>query len=425
MPVWALPVTAPPCPGGAAGPLLYRDGREYISFMSNDGLGLAADAHWQARVAACFAAHAPSASASRLAGGRSEVVDLACRAVADYFGFAECLFLPSGYQANLACVTTLLQQGQEAFVDRRCHASVMRALPLAGARIRAWNHLDYDHLERLLSSLPPDAPQPVVMAESLYSMDGAALDLERMAALRHRYGFFLCVDEAHALGALGPGGRGLCAAQALRDDGRAPADLVVGTLGKSLGLWGAFLLLPRGFSPLFEHLASAVMHSTALPPAHAACMLALVEELPRLGERRRTLAARVAFFRRALRERGCRSWAMRTSCPCLWATRRAAAVWPPVWPTAACWCWAPAGPRCRAGRPCCVSVSPPAIRKRCWPARLRCWPGCGKNRIWRGRGTLLEKGPFLPRAPSIPPENFCSGLAGRSPALDHGRAIVS
>ena len=107
--------------GGAAGPLLYRDGREYISFMSNDGLGLAADAHWQARVAACFAAHAPSASASRLAGGRSEVVDRACRAVADYFGFAECLFLPSGYQANLACVTTLLQQGQEAFVDRRCH----------------------------------------------------------------------------------------------------------------------------------------------------------------------------------------------------------------------------------------------------------------------------------------------------------------
>ena len=144
--------------GGAAGPLLYRDGREYISFMSNDGLGLAADVHWQARVAACFAAHAPSASASRLAGGRSDVVDQACRAVADYFGFAECLFLPSGYQANLACVTTLLQQGQEAFVDRRCHASVMRALPLAGARIRAWNHLDYDHLERLLSSLPPDAP---------------------------------------------------------------------------------------------------------------------------------------------------------------------------------------------------------------------------------------------------------------------------
>ena len=290
--------------GGAAGPLLYRDGREYISFMSNDGLGLAADAHWQARVAACFAAHAPSASASRLAGGRSDVVDQACRAVADYFGFAECLFLPSGYQANLACVTTLLQQGQEAFVDRRCHASVMRALPLAGARIRAWNHLDYDHLERLLSSLPPDAPQPVVMAESLYSMDGAALDLERMAALRRRYGFFLCVDEAHALGALGPGGRGLCAAQALRDGGRAPADLVVGTLGKSLGLWGAFLLLPWGFTPLFEHLASAIMHSTALPPAHAACMLALVEELPRLEERRRTLAARVAFFRQALTERG-------------------------------------------------------------------------------------------------------------------------
>lgn len=122
--------------GGAAGPLLYRDGREYISFMSNDGLGLAADAHWQARWLPVLPPMRRRRR-PRVWPGPQRCGGASLPAVADYFGFAECLFLPSGYQANLACVTTLLQQGQEAFVDRRCHASVMRALPLAGARIRA------------------------------------------------------------------------------------------------------------------------------------------------------------------------------------------------------------------------------------------------------------------------------------------------
>ena len=108
-----------------------------------------------------------------------------------------------------------------------------------------------------------------------------------------------------ALGALGPGGRGLCAAQALRDGDRAPAGSGGGHAGQIAGPVGRCVLpLPWGFTPLSEHLASAIMHSTALPPAHAACMLALVEELPRLEERRRMLAARVAFFRQALTERG-------------------------------------------------------------------------------------------------------------------------
>lgn len=282
--------------GAAAGPLVRLDGRHYVSFLSNDSLGLASCQAWRTAVARCFALYAPSGRASRLAGGRSRIATEAGEAFAAYFGFDECLFFPSGYQANLAAVTSLLPGGHDVFVDRRVHASVARALPLAGARIHAAPHNDMARLRRRLAALPPDAPQPVLVTESLFSMDGDGPDMPSLTALCREYGVFLLLDEAHALGAWGPGGRGFAY-------GSASAGVVTGTLGKALGFWGAFLLLPRGFTALVEENASAVMHSTALPEAHAAACLELVRRLPRCEERRQRLHANSALFRRLLRER--------------------------------------------------------------------------------------------------------------------------
>ena len=106
------------------------------------------------------------------------------------------------------------------------------------------------------------------------------------------------VDEAHAVGALGPGGRGLCAGVP------GTADIVLGTFGKSLGLFGSFLLLPKGFAAFFESLSSAVMHSTAMPPAHAAAVLKLLERLPLLEAERARLRDNAVFFRARLSELG-------------------------------------------------------------------------------------------------------------------------
>ena len=285
----------------AVGPLVRLAGRHFLSFVTNDSLGLASDPAWRAAVGRCFALHAPSGRASRLAGGRSALADEAEQAFADYFGFAECLFFPSGYQANLAAVTALLPRGHDAFVDRRVHASVARALPLAGAHMHAAPHNDIARLRRRLAALPAAAPQPVIVGESLFSMDGDSPDIPALAALCRDFEAFLLLDEAHALGAWGPGGRGFACG-----DGRggAPsAHAVVGTLGKALGFWGAFLLLPRGFRSLVEENASAVMHSTTLPEAHAAACLELIRRLPRQDEKRARLHANCALFRRLLRER--------------------------------------------------------------------------------------------------------------------------
>ena len=157
------------------GPVVHMGGRAFLNFTLNDGLGLASSAEWRAEVGECFAAFPPSASASRLAGGRSRITEEAEQAVAAYFGFDECLFLPSGYQGNLACAMALIHAGQPVFVDRRVHASIARGILLGKADVRTYAHADYGHLERRLASAPPAAVQPLVMTESLFSMDGTNL----------------------------------------------------------------------------------------------------------------------------------------------------------------------------------------------------------------------------------------------------------
>lgn len=279
------------------GPVIEQDGKPCLSFLSNDYLGLAADPAWRRDVAESFAREAPSASASRLAGGRSRIAEEAECAYAEYFGFDECLFLPSGYQANLALVTGLLQAGQTVFADRRVHASTGHALMEARADLHTYRHGDLGHLKRRLERAGATAVEPVVLTESLFSMDGSASDPAGFASLKARRPFFLAVDEAHAAGCLGPGGRGLFA------ELPGTADAMLGTFGKGLGYFGAFLLLPAGFRHLLEHLASPVMHSTALPPAHARGALRLLARLPGLDGARERLADHAETFRALLAER--------------------------------------------------------------------------------------------------------------------------
>lgn len=277
-----------------------------LDFLSHDCLGLAGDAGWRRTLARCAARHAPSGRASWVAGGRTALADEAAAACAAYFGAAECRFFASGYQAQLAAVVGLLHPGQPLLTDRRMHASAVRFLGQSRARVLPYAHADMAHLERRLHRLAAEVEtddeaagrQPVVMSESLFSMDGTLLDMPAWRTLRQRFGFWGWLDEAHSLGALGPQGRGMAA------QWPGAADLVLGSLGKALGYWGAFLLLPEGFSAYLEQWASPLLHSTALPPAHAAGVLALLERLPGLDEQRQDLAEKARFFRDRLREAG-------------------------------------------------------------------------------------------------------------------------
>lgn len=285
-------------PGHA--PVVCLAGQKFINFSSNDSLGQSVCEAWRAEVGECFSRFPVTGTASRLAGGHWRMVAEAEDAFARYFGYNECVFFPSGYQANLACVTGLLHPGQEVFADRRIHASMARALPLSNANVHTYAHVDCGHLERRMLATAQDQSevQAIVLSESLFSMEGSRLDVHAMAKLKERHGFFFIADEAHAMGALGNGGRGVCSALP------GLADVAVGTFGKALGFFGAFLLLPQGFTTVLEHLASALMHSTALPPAHAAAVLRLVRRLPDLEPQRAALRDISDYFRKELHARG-------------------------------------------------------------------------------------------------------------------------
>ncbi len=281
------------CSDVTDGPFVEENGRRFLSFCSNDYLGLSQDARWQKMVADSFAGYKPSSSASRLAGGWDRLSAQAEAAYAGYFGYDDCLFFPSGYQGNLALMTGLIRKGQPVFADRRIHASAAHALVASGCSLYPYAHNDMEHLERRLKSLESDW-QPVVVTESLFSMDGTLTDAAALAKLKKRYGFFLIADEAHAAGCLGDGGRGVF------NSFKGTADAVLCTLGKGFGFFGAFALLPAGFGSALQNLASAVMHSTALPPAHASSCLKLLDFLPHLEPERERLAANAMYFKEEL-----------------------------------------------------------------------------------------------------------------------------
>lgn len=280
------------------GPEVCIKGHRFLSFMSNDYLGLASSDSWRREVGQCFSTFAPSASASRLAGGHDTLTAEVEKATAHYFGYEECLFLPSGYQGNLAIISGLLQPGQRVFVDKRIHASCGHALLTTNAKILPYRHADLAHLERRLAKESPRDTQPVVLTESLFSMDGTLSDAQAFDRLKKKTPFFLVADEAHSLGCLGKDGRGVFSLTP------GTADCLLGTLGKGLGFFGSFLLLPEGFTALLEYLSSPIMHSTALPPAHAAAVLHLLDRLPGLEHQRQQLARSSDYFRNLLADRG-------------------------------------------------------------------------------------------------------------------------
>jgi 8-amino-7-oxononanoate synthase len=272
-------------------------GRRLVNFASNDYLGLGDSPKLAEIVAASFRRHGTSASASRLVSGHYETIIAAERAFADHFGFADALFFPSGYQANLAVVGTLFHQGDLVCFDKHVHASTVNGLVTSGARFVGFNHNRMDHLEKRIKTNRCSHRALGVLSEALFSMDGDLLDVDGLRALKARHGFLTLVDEAHSAGALGRGGRGI---------GRTVADVAVGTLGKAFGLFGAFLLLPEGFKDYLFNFAAPLIYSTTLPPAHAVAAKEILRLVAEREDLRHDLAQVSRWMRGALAAQGYR-----------------------------------------------------------------------------------------------------------------------
>jgi len=252
---------------------------DVLSFCSNDYLGLAARP----------ASSAPSGSgASRLIAGERDEHRRLERAFAAYVGAEDALAFTSGYAANVGVISALAAPGDVIISDALNHASLIDGARLSRARVVVVPHLDLAALAGALREARP--ARTWVVLESYYSMDADGPDLVQVRELCDDAGAALVVDEAHALGVMGPGGRGRCA------EAGVSADVLVGTLGKAFGGQGAFAAGPAVLREWLWNRARSFVFSTGLAPVSAASATRALEhvvEHPELPRRVLTLADRL------------------------------------------------------------------------------------------------------------------------------------
>lgn len=275
-----------PCP--VAGPPL-------LDLASNDYLGLSRHPAVVAAAQAATKNEGLGAGASRLVTGTRPGHATLESALAGWLGRQQVLLFPSGFQANLAAVQALADRHSLVLADRLIHHSLLAGVRLSGARLQRFQHNDLQHLKRLLEAARHGNSNRrlLVLSESVYSMQGTSPDVRRMAELCEQFGAALLLDEAHALGVIGPGGRGL-------GHGLQSIALISGTFGKALGSGGAFL---AGDALVMEWLlqsSGAFRYTTALAPPLAAGALAALHIIQTHADWRAELLARAARWRDGL-----------------------------------------------------------------------------------------------------------------------------
>jgi len=272
-----------------------------INFCSNDYLGLSTDARLREAVVAALAGGSPSGSTgSRLLSGHALVWDELEDEIAQFAGAEAALYFNSGYAANTGLFSCVLQRDDVVFSDSANHASIIDGIRLSGARKVIFPHLDLNVLEDELRRAAPNRGQQFIAVESVFSMDGDRAPIPGLLTLAERYGAELIVDEAHATGVLGPGGRGLVAAAGATNRVLA----VVHTCGKALAAMGAFVLCSNVLKQYLVNHARSFIFSTALPPYFAAQARAAIRIAAAADAERARLQDLAAHLRARLRDNG-------------------------------------------------------------------------------------------------------------------------
>ena len=284
---------------GPQGPTVLLDGRPVLLLCSNNYLGLAD--HPRVREAAADAAMrwGVGAGASRLVSGTMTIHRRLEERLAEFEGSEACLLFGSGYLANIGVIGALAGKGDAIFSDELNHASIVDGCRLSRAEVVVYRHRDVEHLEWSLSR-HGRRRQTLIVTDSVFSMDGDVAPLSELAAVAADAGARLMVDEAHATGNLGPDGRGAVAEAGLEGE----IDVVIGTLGKALGSYGAYACASAEMVRYLINTARSLIFSTAPPPPAVAGALAALELLRERPHRVERLRSNARALRRALAAEG-------------------------------------------------------------------------------------------------------------------------
>jgi len=283
---------------GPQGPEIEIDGQRVLCLCSNNYLGLADHRAIVAASEASARQDGVGAGASRLITGTMDAHEEAELAFAEFIRAPAAALFSTGYAANVGTVQALVGPGDAVFSDALNHASLIDGCRLSRATVHVYSHRDVRQLESLMQEHRPRAGRALIITDSLFSMDGVTAPLRDLATLASSFDAGLLVDEAHALGVLGPAGRGLAAAQGIEPD------VIVGTLGKAFGVAGAFVAASEDIVSLVRNSARSFVYSTAPPPMNARAAIAALGLVREADASRATLLAHADRLRSELRKQG-------------------------------------------------------------------------------------------------------------------------
>jgi len=278
---------------------LTADGRELINFCSNDYLGLANHPDVIRAFKNAAGQYGVGSGSAHLVCGHSAAHHALEEELAEFCGRERALLFSTGYMANLGAISALVGSGDTVVEDRLNHASLIDGGLLSGARFKRYRHADLDHLANTLAAV---SGKKLIVTDGVFSMDGDLAPLPAIARLAEECGAWLMVDDAHGLGVLGDQGGGVLEHYGL-DQSDVP--VLVGTLGKAFGTFGAFVAGPDALIELLIQKARTYIYTTALPPAVAEATRASLrivraeswrrDKLKRLTERFRQGAGQIGL----------------------------------------------------------------------------------------------------------------------------------
>jgi len=240
---------------------LYCENTEYINLASNDYLGISTKKELIEDFLANNTSFFSSASARLLSGTSSEFQELEST-IATLMGKDSCLIFNTGYQCNLGVVSALCGKGDVVFSDKLNHASIIDGMRLSEGDFIRYKHFDYDNLEQLLKSKRATYNRAIIISESVFSMDGDVVDIDKLIELKNKYNCLLMIDEAHAFCAYGKTLAGYCYGK--------DVDIITATFGKAVGSFGAFCVANNDIISYLINKARSFIFSTSIPPINIA-----------------------------------------------------------------------------------------------------------------------------------------------------------
>lgn len=269
-------------------PKIWRDGKAYLNFSSNDYLGLASHYALRDAVSETLNQHGIGAGAAHLITGHTDLHERLEQRLAQVSGYPRALLFSTGYMANIGVLDALLTPKSTIYQDKLNHASLIDGARISGATHRRYPHQDLATLERWLET--DQSELKLIATDQVFSMDGTEANLPELRSLAEKYHAALMIDDAHGFG--------------VRAEPLPKVDVYMATLGKALGTFGAFV---AGSDELIEFLQSRARtfcFTTATPPILAAATLAALDVIENETWRRERLAAHVVRLRTALLEQG-------------------------------------------------------------------------------------------------------------------------